>query len=1613
MEPSLPPHYCPYPPCTLPPGWQWDANMDEHVSAELLSLPRTSIKKKKGHYRFCEALFLLGETERAVSSNKKAQEVCKYCPDGIRDLIQQHSRFIKDMELTAGIKVRKASKKKRSSEKKIAAQFTSVVENKDVKDTPSKVEDVHDKESPTESSLENKEGPEHVSVRQPKKAKSKGKGSDSEKPRVSNPSTETQKIPSPGPSQVNLVVVQDTVRSLVREAYEALNDKRCRNAEGIFSKLLDILGQNDLQSLQLTKLDYLVLQYGHANALLGIGQCVELVKAENQLKGIIQHHSKERFNCLAFYGIGNVYYRQNRFSDALNQYIKSKTMVNHKMVPGVLTWPTTSVVIEESRPEKLQVFLDNCIEECKFPPKPDAICRYEQCLSLPKAQIYFSDPDFKGFIRMVCCQFCRVEFHVCCWKKMKATLYSDKNDKDFLKYTCLTPDCRGVISHIVIIDSMAQVKCEFEDKTLKKKETQKPTGKPKATSHKSNKVRYENKSERKKAIEEESVGNPEDNKKQPPEAVSSDAVVTNGCRGKLDPLLAQVVKKEGLIKRGCPACFPSFWDSVCVWRLINQEKLEELERNSSAQSSSKMKGFLTYLYKINDIVKTRIFLYLLLLQDEHITSSLHDWLLIVNNKGLEAAVDFRDRNRERLKNIKSETLEHICYVWNDTYGKNINYKMDYPLENVLDVLNSMSIEGFRCFLWLLEENKPVASECGLEKELDKYFQEMDIPRGQVPKQSFENYNNNLMNLKIKHKKKKRNQPVKTTYKLSGAVSTRSQDDDIFTEENTLSLLDPNEPFVVPELLRSGVEELEAIYELDLYTDRDQVLVDEIMEEPIRETLYEYFSQILDEYGPLKPDDERLIEQYKDFPEETHRMVEAAGGLKIFLLQSDKFTIVDDLIALSAHYNTPFREPRYQLNPTAEEFRPSYSTLVLNNVELYCASSHKYHMSDSGASECSELSAHHSDLDLNYRKFAEPFNSPHLTTLPGSAFDLNENHAFDSPVLDDDLDEVHSLTSNGSELFSIDEEDEEEEEDSSPEADTDISQCESSTEDLHQINNIFSSKNKIYPKNIQTAIVSVQVDIEYSHHEVNTEPFQPFETQQGDILRMEKEHLVLSDQLQEATDKYDNLQKRYQEEITGLEEQIRTTVESNKIAKTELVWLQQEYENETKKWLQERKENQEKLKTLKANIKSVTESNERYSRNIEEKKKKYEVYIEDFAKIHCSKFETESAKLENQISKRMAEKEEAAQRAAMAEVMVLENQKRAELLKLSMKASNAEQGITMLKQGGSSTSSTLEQIRTMESCLTKLRKEMETVQDEFEEKISAVKKKAKLSPTAMNASGTVNLPSKAVSPVSSSASSIPVTTSPIPSPVKPSNPVPLKSPAKKAAANKKGQQKGAEKIETPPASNNPKPKTLAPPLGKVHGAVGPVRWGFSQQETKPSPLAKPTLFEKIIKELHDIFPHYKSAELANFIKNFRIRNNGTLAGLSHEEIICRVTEHILDFQANSPPSAASQVTSGRSSLGSGIAQPSPLRPKQPWRVVTGGAKNRWQNSDDLESFGDDPCIICHDELKQSPVHKLDCGHYFHKHCIKTWLHTQSTCPTCREHALLPEDFPVLSGRMRTA
>lgn len=128
---------------------------------------------------------------------------------------------------------------------------------------------------------------------------------------------------------------------------------------------------------------------------------------------------------------------------------------------------------------KANVFNLNCLHESQTSnmfTKHSNCCLYSQ-----------------GFIRMVCCQSCKVEYHINCWKKLKATAFSDKNEKvtsiyngqvhtnfilrysclwythvcfypqDFLQGMCFTPDCEGRICHIKIYGSTGLVKCEVRN----------------------------------------------------------------------------------------------------------------------------------------------------------------------------------------------------------------------------------------------------------------------------------------------------------------------------------------------------------------------------------------------------------------------------------------------------------------------------------------------------------------------------------------------------------------------------------------------------------------------------------------------------------------------------------------------------------------------------------------------------------------------------------------------------------------------------------------------------------------------------------------------------------------------------------------------------------------------------------------------------------------------------------------------------------------------------------------------------------------------------------------------------------------------------------------------
>ncbi|NXY16031.1 TTC3 ligase, partial [Atrichornis clamosus] len=103
------------------------------------------------------------------------------------------------------------------------------------------------------------------------------------------------------------------------------------------------------------------------------------------------------------------------------------------------------------------------------------------------------------------------------------------------------------------------------------------------------------------------------------------------------------------------------------------------------------------------------------------------------------------------------------------------------------------------------------------------------------------------------------------------------------------------PFVIPEYLQEQLEEFEALYNVSNSNNYKRLLNNN--PDPVCENLYGYFYQILEEHGPLEINNKLLVGEYENFPEETRKVVEDAGGLESFLLKSLRFIMVDNLIGL--------------------------------------------------------------------------------------------------------------------------------------------------------------------------------------------------------------------------------------------------------------------------------------------------------------------------------------------------------------------------------------------------------------------------------------------------------------------------------------------------------------------------------------------------------------------------------------------------------------------------------------------------------------------------------------------------------------------------------------------
>ncbi|XP_015251563.1 PREDICTED: E3 ubiquitin-protein ligase TTC3-like [Cyprinodon variegatus] len=1422
----------------------------------------------KGHYRYCEALFYMKERDLALEAHTTAKILCKDNPEGLRDLEQQYLKFHSESV--------PAEQQQPYSFKAGLVKKTQQPTQTGGKTNPPK--------SPAAKvpvcKMEKKTEHLKVSLDQDRRSKnSKTSKSDREEPvsageqvtknKSKNMSDEVQK---PSQKKLDSKELCKELKFLVQEAHTALSDRRSHNAEQAFSRALDLLEGATPKSLGLSTLDVLLLLFGRVSALIEIGQPDELAEAEKLLEKM-KSFEERTFQCLVYYAIGRVFLRENRFKVAMQQFLDSLQMVKNQITPGKLTWPLTKEIIKETQPDDFKEMLENAIELCKFPPAPDAICRLEKCLFPLKPEIYFTDPDFKGYIQICCCQSCRVEFHINCWKSLKTTKFCEKNEKDILHEACFTPDCLGKICSIKIFGPTGLVKCKFETMIVKPEMPKKPKMNQKATSVKKLKSKEDQKQKRKESKQtkdNQTISNEILQKKDESRTQSQQ----KAWLVYRDRVLLQISQNMDLLREEQGLQVSVLTGSLQPWleldwsrgnqiagRLLNwqQEKLETLGQA------------LDLLLERKNRVWARVFVKLLS-SCVGINSKLSNWARQLDNAGLNAAQSFIDRHLEHLEQLDLAILLNF-----DPLMEIILQKLDITAEffpslglTVTEYLKQASAHDMRLFIWTLEEHREDYVSC--HTILDEYF-DMD-GHCSVLKKS-ENEHNSPTRAKSRGRKKKRKNVIGFC-PLRGVAQREEWDQDFF-DDDSLSFLHPNDPFSVPRFLQEEVENFEEYYSRYL--------------NPSKESLYDYFAQILEEHGPLAVDDHLLVGGYANFPYDVRKRIDDAGGLEFFLLESLRFIKLGRCIGLAKHAVSMQQARHGPSLDDLDEIVDSHCDSL--SPDLYTAS------------DFTDFSKGYSPIpQASHLVLPNPYSySSSVSPWPVSDFDPSPHfltNGFTEPHLDV-LDEIYE----------------------NPET------------------NSASQRNILsQDENCSSKHASVQTCPEACRSvAVNTELYERFEKCQGDLIKQEKNNKALEEQIKitENCEKPDPSNNR---EIILLEKRINDNTLNIQVTNKELVMFQQKLEEEVKKDQKEKKANQEELKSLKMELEQLVEEQGSLSRNIREKRSSYEAKLNDFLEL-SNQSAAEKMSLEDEIKRCKALLASSTRRSHIAKLSVIESSRDQGLYGLYRELADAKALLNKLDEAAHRNSSQeLEMMR--DSCKAKM--------EEVEKNISTAQQRFQEQQDELN---------------------------------------------KDRAASQPPQAKDKPQAVTSPLSATA--KEFHPLMSAQAARSASPRSAAEASATSPYKLHRP-VFEKAMENLTAIFPDSSRSELMRFIQEFRSSRGGNLNSVSLQEVVSGVTQIILDHQET--------LKSVRTNI-MGRSSPA-LTQHTAWQSV--GAK-AVKNPSALNM--EDPCIICHEDMSQEDSCVLECRHTFHDECIRSWLKEKNTCPTCRNHALIPDEFPVLSSRRRKA
>ncbi|XP_034405472.1 E3 ubiquitin-protein ligase TTC3 [Cyclopterus lumpus] len=1509
----------------------------------------------KGHYRYCEALFSLGEVQKAIEANTMAQSLCKEDQEGIKDLEQQHLKFTEMPDPKVGQPKKTQTKRPESTNKAHTVESRPQIGKgvKKIDPTPqTKVTDVKLEKQPVKNErAAQSDGGAKNSKSKSELSSKNGKGASSspaakKKPRNRNPSEdENQKADHKKAvykEVKSMVQLCKELQSMVQDAHTALADLRSRNAEEAFRKALEILETTPPKQLGLSTLDVLLLLFGRASALTEIGQLEELGEAQ-RLLGQIKMFEERTIQCLVYYAIGRVYLKENRFALALAQFSDSLQTVKNQITPGKLTWPLTKEIVKETQPEYFKEILQHAIELCKFPPIPEAICRFDKCLVPLKAEIYLTDPDFKGYIQLCCCRSCNVEYHLACWKTLK-TSFLEKNERDFLQEPCLTPDCVGQICSIILFGPTGLIKCRFDDPIAKPQTPKKPKLNQICTSLKKLKSKEEHKLKRKlhkQSFQEKQAINDEILQQKEDSPTHSQQKAWLLYR---DRVLLQISQNMELLREEKGLQVSVLTDRLKPWLELDSSRGNSVARrilNWQEEPLETLSQVVELLLERKNRVWARILIQLLS-GCLDINPKLSNWACQLNNAGLDAAKSFIERYARHLEEVDLAFLLEFGPLQDAIIEKIGSRPELFSGMCLTEYLKEAPPQDTRLFIWTLEEHRDQYISCA--HILDDFFDVMD-GHCSVLKKSDENQNNSPIKSRGRKKKQREPRSIFVFPETRAPTPGDEWDQDIFGDDS-LSFLHPGDPFSVPIHLREQVADFEDQYNSTRHRSHYKMILDN-NPDPTKESLYDYFAQILEEHGPLVAEDPLLVGELGNFPPVAQVTIQETGGFESFLLESLRFIKIGRCIGLAKH---------------AVSLQQAVHGASLDDLDV---------IADPGSDSRSSYLG--PGPESAFTSYLDSYPSVKTAARPH----LPNPYVIRSQTLRDDL-----------ALWSID--------DSQPQVPfvlpNDYGPLDLDGGLLETLST--TTENSFLKKHaeVQTCQETMRSVA------VNTEIHERFESCQGDINAKQNNNKKLEQQIKKmAKGGGDKVTLKRNEDVAVLEKDIQQIAASINVTNKELTLFQQKLEEEVKKDQKEKKANQEGLKALKVEIEELVGQHVSMTQYIRERKNSFDAKMSDFLEVSVQAA-TEKMSLEDEIKRCKVSLTSATRRSQAAQVSVVESSRNQGLYGFYRELAFGKALLTKLDEAAHRFQTPdLERTRNIWRVnVQEVEKKIATAEAQYQEQLDQVNSGRRLSELPP-----VNVNSQSDPPAAPSVAAIayaPPSSSPHGAP--PITPPP--GPAAEAASAQ------------PPPQLKPPTRTLEPQLH--------------------------TVFDKSMEHLAGIFPDYSRSELMRFIQELRSSSSGSLSSMTLQDVVGGVTQLILDQQekpqaakpkqtkgpnkgmprpcTTPPPVApvwqslgqkrdAEKLKAARSNSPAQYAAPPPVTPV--WQPPEPPKRNEHANALNM----DDPCIICHEDMNPVDICVLVCRHSFHDECIRSWLKEHSTCPTCRDHALLVDEFPALSSRRRKA